>query len=142
MATSLSAGSALVQAPGGVRTPPRKTGADVKRRRRPHLVATPLRKKGVVTVPQDIRERLDLQEGDQLVVAVEDGRIVLTPASIVPDDQAWFWSPEWQAREREVDESLAAGERGEVHEDGEALLRALADQAGLDVEEIRRRADV
>ncbi|MCP3821317.1 AbrB/MazE/SpoVT family DNA-binding domain-containing protein [Streptomyces sp. A3M-1-3] len=116
--------------------------ATVKRRRRPHLVATPLRKKGVITIPQDIRDQLDLQEGDQLVVAVEDGRIVLTPASVVPDDQAWFWSPEWQAKEREVDESLAEGERGEVHQDGDAFLRTLAEDAGIDLGEIVKRADV
>ncbi|MBC9711884.1 AbrB/MazE/SpoVT family DNA-binding domain-containing protein [Streptomyces sp. TRM66268-LWL] len=114
----------------------------VKRRRRPHLVATPLRKKGVITIPQDIRDQLDLREGDQLVVAVEDGRIILTPASVVPDDQAWFWSPEWQAKEREVEESLSESERGEVHEDGSALLRSLADDAGLDLGEIEKRADV
>lgn len=114
----------------------------VKRKRRPHLVSTSLRKKGVVTIPQDIREQLDLQEGDQLVVAVEDGRIVLTPASIVPDDQAWFWTSEWQAKEREVDEALAEGERGEVYEGGEPFVQALADEAGLDMGEIARRADV
>lgn len=114
----------------------------VKRRRRPHLVATPLRKKGVITIPQDIREQLDLQEGDQLVVAVEDGRIVLTPASVVPDDQAWFWSSEWQSKEREVDEALAEGEHGETYADGESFLRALTDDAGVDLGEIQRRADV
>lgn len=116
--------------------------ATVKRKRRPHLVSTPVRKKGVVTIPQDIRDQLDLEEGDQLVVAVEDGRIVLTPASIVPDDQAWFWTPEWQAKEREVDEALADGDRGEVYEDGESFVQALADDAGLDMGEIERRADV
>ncbi|MBU1486962.1 hypothetical protein KKH56_02780 [bacterium] len=25
------------------------------------------------------------------------------------DDQAWFWTPEWQAKEREADEDLRAG---------------------------------
>ncbi|MFJ9947142.1 AbrB/MazE/SpoVT family DNA-binding domain-containing protein [Kitasatospora sp. NPDC091207] len=116
--------------------------ADLKRRRRPHLVSTPVRKKGVVTIPQEIREQLDLQEGDQLVVAVEDGRIVLTPASVIPDDQAWFWSPAWQAREAEVDEALADGERGEVFQDGDEFLQSLANEAGLDLGEIKRRADV
>lgn len=116
--------------------------ASVTRRRRPHLVSTPVRKKGVVTIPQDIREQLDLREGDQLVVAVEDGRIVLTPASLIPDDQAWFWTPEWQAKEQEVDDALAGGERGVVYEDEDAFLGALAEDAGLDVEEIKRRADV
>jgi AbrB family looped-hinge helix DNA binding protein len=112
--------------------------ATVKRRRRPHLVSTSVRKKGLVTIPLDIRERLDLQEGDQLVVSVEDGRIVLTPASIVPDDQTWFWSPEWQQKEREVDEALAEGERGPVHRDGASFLRSLADEAGTDAGENER----
>ncbi|MFD5252314.1 MULTISPECIES: AbrB/MazE/SpoVT family DNA-binding domain-containing protein [Streptomyces] len=116
--------------------------ATTKRRRRPHLVSTPLRKKGIITIPQEIRDQLDLEEGDHLVVAVEDGRIVLTPASVVPDDQAWFWSAEWQAKEREVDDALASGERGEVHEGGEPFLRSLADEAGIDLEGIKKRADV
>lgn len=32
-------------------------------------------------------------------------------------DQAWFWTPEWQAMEREADEDLAAGR----YEDFETL---------------------
>ncbi len=28
----------------------------------------------------------------------------------VPEDQTWFWTKEWQAGEREVDEELARGE--------------------------------
>ncbi|MFD0399244.1 AbrB/MazE/SpoVT family DNA-binding domain-containing protein [Kitasatospora sp. NPDC059811] len=115
--------------------------ADLKRRRRPHLVSTPVRKKGVVTIPQEIREQLDLQEGDQLVVAIEDGRIVLTPASVIPDDQAWFWGAGWQEKEQEVDEAIAEGDRGEVFQDGDAFLQSLADEGGLDLEEIKRRAD-
>ncbi|WP_329564752.1 AbrB/MazE/SpoVT family DNA-binding domain-containing protein [Kitasatospora sp. NBC_01266] len=115
--------------------------ADPKRRRRPHLISTPLRKNGEVTIPQDIRKQLELQEGDHLVVAVEDGRIVMTPASVIPEDQAWFWTPEWQAKEQEVEEDLARGKRGTVFEDGEAFLRHLADDAGLDPAEIKRRAD-
>jgi len=27
----------------------------------------------------------------------------------IDPDQAWFWTPEWQAKEREVDEEMAAG---------------------------------
>src|SRR2546425_391236 len=38
--------------------------------------------------------------------------------------QAWFWTPEWQAREREADEDLAAG-RFTRHESDEAFLAAL-----------------
>jgi hypothetical protein len=38
--------------------------------------------------------------------------------------QAWFWTPEWQAREREADEDLAAG-RLTRHESDEEFLAAL-----------------
>jgi hypothetical protein len=27
----------------------------------------------------------------------------------IPADQRWFWTPEWQAGERQADEDLAAG---------------------------------
>lgn len=28
----------------------------------------------------------------------------------IPADQAWYWTEEWQAGEREVDEEIARGE--------------------------------
>ena len=31
-------------------------------------------------------------------------------AQTIPEDQEWFWSEEWQAGEREVDEQFARGE--------------------------------
>lgn len=106
------------------------------RRQRPHVVTTAVRKKGVVTIPQEVRKQLDLREGDQVIVTVEDGRVVLIPASVVPDDQAWFWTPAWQAKEREVDDALERGEGGEVFDSGEDMVRALANRAGLDVADI------
>ena len=42
--------------------------------------------------------------------------------SIILDDQAWFWTPEWQAKEREVDEATACGERGTVFSSEEEFL--------------------
>lgn len=73
------------------------------------LLSTPLRSKGVLTIPQAIRELLHLEVGDNLLIKVEEGRIVLTPASLVPRDQEWFHTPEWQAKEAEADEDLALG---------------------------------
>jgi hypothetical protein len=41
------------------------------------------------------------------------GVYVSTPTieiKVMPlDDQAWFWTPEWQAKEREADEDLRLG---------------------------------
>jgi AbrB family looped-hinge helix DNA binding protein len=92
---------------------------------RPHIRTAILRARGTVTIPQDVRDRLDLAEGDQFVVTIEDDRIVLTPTSVIPDDQAWFWTPEWQAGEAEVDEALARGERGSVFGSAEEFLTFL-----------------
>jgi hypothetical protein len=39
-------------------------------------------------------------------------------------DQAWFWSPEWQAAEREAEADLAAG-RVERFDSAEAFLASL-----------------
>lgn len=88
------------------------------------LLSAPLRRKGVVTIPQQVREQLDLHEGDNLLVTVEDGRIVLTPAALIRRDQAWFWTPEWQAKEREADEEILTS-GGAVHHSEEEFLAAL-----------------
>ena len=38
----------------------------------------------------------------------EDGEIVIQAEERDPD-QAWFWTEEWQKKEREADEDVAAG---------------------------------
>jgi hypothetical protein len=42
----------------------------------------------------------------------------------IDNEQAWFWTPEWQQREREADEDLAAG-RVTRYEGDEQFLAAL-----------------
>ncbi|SDI42407.1 AbrB/MazE/SpoVT family DNA-binding domain-containing protein [Natribacillus halophilus] len=59
-----------------------------------------LRGKNQVTIPSDLVEQLDLSEGEQLEVAVENGRIILIPVMTIEKDQAWFWSDEWQEEEK------------------------------------------
>jgi AbrB family looped-hinge helix DNA binding protein len=46
--------------------------------------SVPLRSKGTVTIPSDLRVRLNLREGDNLLVRVQNDEIVLTPAALVP----------------------------------------------------------
>jgi AbrB family looped-hinge helix DNA binding protein len=99
------------------------------RRRRPHLTTLAIRRKGIVTIPEAIRAELDLHEGDHLVATVEDGRLVLIPASVIPDDQAWFWTPEWQTKEAEADQEIAEG--GGAVMSAEEFIADLADRAGL-----------
>lgn len=85
-----------------------------------------IQSRGTIALPKDVRERHHLdQPGAQVeIVEREDGVIELHPHTAVPADQAWFWTERWQAREREVDELVAAGEVT-THESVDALLAQL-----------------
>jgi AbrB family looped-hinge helix DNA binding protein len=85
---------------------------------------TAIRAKGQVTLPQSVRRALQLDEGDDLLVTVEDGRVVLTPAALIPRDQQWFWTEQWQSGEREASADYAAG-RTRRYDDGEQFLADL-----------------
>lgn len=67
-----------------------------------------VQKRGVVSLGL-LKGHLPVEDGDVLQVQVEDGRIVLVPMKLVPADQVWFWSAEWQKGEKEADEDIAEG---------------------------------
>ncbi|HVA05235.1 MAG TPA: AbrB family transcriptional regulator [Acidimicrobiales bacterium] len=54
--------------------------------------------------------------------------ILLRPQKLIDATQAWFWSPEWQAGEREADADQAAG-RVETFGSGEEFIGALRSRA-------------
>ena len=62
-----------------------------------------------LTLPRHALAKLRLREGDYLEIRVDDDRIELIPLAMIPRDQLWYWTPEWQAKEREADEDKAAG---------------------------------
>lgn len=88
------------------------------------MARTTLRAKGQLTLPEEIRAAAHLEEGDLLDAELTKEGILLRPQKIIDATQAWFWTPEWQAGEREADADLAAG-RVETFESGEDLIRAL-----------------
>ena len=64
---------------------------------------------GAITIPAEILERAHLAEGSVVSVSLtEDGAIAIAAEERDPD-QAWFWTEEWQRKEREADEDIAAG---------------------------------
>ena len=87
---------------------------------------TILRKKHILTIPRDLVDRMDLEEGDEFIVTEESGRIVLTPALSIPADQAWFWTPTWQARIAEAEADLVQG-NSTVYRSDEEFLASLGD---------------
>jgi AbrB family looped-hinge helix DNA binding protein len=90
------------------------------------VVSAPIRRKGVVTIPAFIREQLNLEEGDSVIFTVRHGNIVITPARVIPRDQEWFWTPEWQAKEAEADAEIAAGE-GTFYANEDEFLASLGE---------------
>jgi antitoxin MazE len=77
-------------------------------------------KRGALALPLNVRAGIKHVE----VVKRPDGVIELRPKVLIDQDQGWFWTDEWQAREREVDIEVAAG-RVQSFESGEAFLAAL-----------------
>jgi AbrB family looped-hinge helix DNA binding protein len=74
-------------------------------------VITRIGKRGTMVIPADVRKRLNLADGDTVCVHVDEssGTFEVTPQLSIDRSQAWFWTPEWQAGEREADEDLKAG---------------------------------
>ncbi len=82
-------------------------------------------KNGTVTIPAQLRRRFGLDKpGAQVEIVVRDGEIILVPHVAIPAEQTWFWSADWQAKEREADDDRAAGRHTEF-ETGEELLAHL-----------------
>jgi AbrB family looped-hinge helix DNA binding protein len=98
---------------------------------------TRLRGRGQITLPPEIRERLGIREGDDVLFYInETGQVVVEQAQIIDPEQAWFWTRKWQQAERE---SRADYEKGEYFEfDSAAEAVRFLDQ--LDEEEAKRHA--
>ena len=78
-----------------------------------------------ITIPQEAFQQLGLRPGDVLEVQVRDNTLHLVPQALVPRDQAWFWTKEWQEKEREADEAIAEGEVSDLFETADDLARHL-----------------
>jgi antitoxin PrlF len=84
-----------------------------------------VRPKAQLTLPEEIRRALHISEGDEVEFSVHgDGTITVRGYVSIPTDQAWFFTPEWLAGEREADEEIAAG-RGTAHESAEDMFAHL-----------------
>lgn len=88
---------------------------------------TQLRGRSQITIPKNIIETLGLKENDKLSIEIIDGKIVLNPVIVIPKDQSWFWTDEWQLSEKEVDEEKKAGKIKTVDSLGQ-LVKELNDE--------------
>ena len=79
---------------------------------------------GQITLPASLRRAVRLEPGDYVEIRVVDDSLVLTPKMLVDKSQAYFWTEEWQAGERQADADIAAG-RVVTFDNAEALIADL-----------------
>lgn len=63
-----------------------------------------------VTIPKKVFEKLRLEVGDYLDVEAKGNYIAMIPKKLIPKNQAWFYTAEWQEKESEADEAIDRGE--------------------------------
>ena len=81
-----------------------------------------LRAKGQATIPGEVRELLNLSEGDDLAFYVdEQGKVIVTRLQTVPPDQAWFWTERWQKAEMESRQDYLKGDFVEFENADDAI---------------------
>lgn len=88
------------------------------------MPATTIRAKGQVTIPLEIREQTDLEEGDPLLIEIVADGILLRPQKIVDATQAWFWKESWLKGERKATADIEAG-RVTSYDDEDSFLKSL-----------------
>jgi len=91
-----------------------------------------LGQKNQITIPKKLVEDLHLQAGDVLEIKIEGSTIILLPKKLIPAEQAWFWSKEWQEKEKEADEDIKSGKVSEDFEDADELIKHLRSQIDED----------
>ncbi|WP_433510142.1 AbrB/MazE/SpoVT family DNA-binding domain-containing protein [Nonomuraea sp. CA-143628] len=94
-----------------------------------------VRPKAQLTLPDEIRRALHIGEGDEVEFSVhDDGTVTIRGFVSIPADQAWFWTPEWQAGEGQATADIIAG-RTTFHRSAEdmfAYLDSGDDESGDD----------
>lgn len=85
---------------------------------------TTVRERGQITIPAGIRKAARLEEGDPLEVELVPEGILLRPRKVIDATQAWFWTPEWQAGEREAEQEIASS-GGTRYDSDEEFLDSL-----------------
>ncbi|MBF0235725.1 Transcriptional regulator, AbrB family [Desulfamplus magnetovallimortis] len=62
-----------------------------------------------ITLPSDLRKELNIKEGDYLDINKQDTYFIISPVKVIPSDQAYFHTKEWQEDEAEADKDIAEG---------------------------------
>ena len=73
------------------------------------MVTTKVSDKYRITLPSVTRRKLYISVGDLMEVIVREGTIILKPKKMIDSSQAYFWTKQWQEKEKQVDTDFATG---------------------------------
>jgi len=68
-----------------------------------------VQRRNLITLPKEIREKLNIEEGDLLDIHIDNDKIVIEPFKLIPSSQAYFWTRKAQNDILESEEDLKAG---------------------------------
>lgn len=62
-----------------------------------------------IALPKVIIKALRLHVNDYLDISIKENKVIIEPQVIIPKDQAYFYTPEWQKGEIEAQEDIKKG---------------------------------
>jgi AbrB family looped-hinge helix DNA binding protein len=77
-----------------------------------------------VALPKEVVKILRLQLNDYVNIIIKDNKIIMEPQVVIPKEQAYFYTPEWQKEEADALEDIKKG-RVTKTKDLKGLLREL-----------------
>ena len=78
-----------------------------------------------ITIPNILRKKLNIAEGDYVEMENQNGEIVIKPVKMVHPDQEYFYTKEWQKDEAQADKDIEKGDVVGPFENIKDGLRAL-----------------
>jgi len=70
---------------------------------------TKVTRNGQVTIPSELRRQVGIEKGDLIELQAVGDHLILVPKKLIDKSQAYFWTPEWQAAEREAQSDIDEG---------------------------------
>ena len=68
-----------------------------------------VQRRNLISLPREIRDVLDINEGDVLDIRLEDNKIVIEPMKLIPSSQAYFWNEKAQNDMMEAKKDIESG---------------------------------
>ena len=62
-----------------------------------------------IAIPREIIRDLGLKQEDYMDLYISENKVILEPKVLIPKDQAYFYSEQWQADEKEAEDDIKTG---------------------------------